>query len=293
MDLIEGSSSSSESVNSISSSSNISEDEGSENQRSIPTTAHHHLTSTALPNNNTADSINKPKSSIILIDADDKDKSASNKDVFIRTTPHTRGNWSGHVFCQVHHQDQEEASSFMIQGFRNELARVGWTGAIILHAKDDLHVSLSRPFVLQQANIENFVRELTNQLMGVPKTTLHVMSCYQNKHPLLLVNDSGTRSFWGWSLSTNPVMQHIIACVDRALAKYQQPAYYDPPLLHVSLASIPGVVPPEFSTERIVDWMNMSTDICDEEGIILPNPVPVEQVICTFGTTKKYIISLS
>jgi U6 snRNA phosphodiesterase len=197
--------------------------------------------------------------------------------LFVRTVPHVRGNWAGHVFCKV---SRSPGSSVFV--FRRELERVGWSGTLVAH--DDLHISLSRPFFLQEANIDSFVRELRHELAGVPRTNLRVTN------HIVLVNDNGTRSFWCWALSTSPTMLRIIASIDLVLAKYQQPTYYQPPKFHVSLASIPGLVPSQFLANTS-EWNNEDT-LSGSDDETESSTVRVDHVVCTLGTTKRFCFQL-
>lgn len=214
--------------------------------------------------------------------------------LFVRTTPHIRGNWAGHVFCQVQVSRSSESSVLI---FQRALEQVGWSGTLVTH--DDLHISLSRPFVLQEANINSFVHEIRQELMGVPATTLHVTN------HIVLVNENSTRSFWCWALSTNPTMIRIIASIDLILAKYHQPPYYHPPTFHVSLASIPGLVPSQCSWTTNQNTSSKCVSNCyneddsppsesdsDDEETDSNNTVRVDHVLCTFGNTKRFSIQL-
>ena len=206
---------------------------------------------------------------------------------FERVIPHTRGNWTGTVVCQVKKNTCAAASS--VEVFRRQLERFKWSGGSVV-AHDDLHVSLSRPFVLQLANIDSFVAELRRELLGVPTTNLSIMG------HIVFMNDNATRSFWCWSLSSNAIIRRILQVIDSVLANYHQPPYYHPPHLHVSTASILGTVPSNFSVKCLMnhdsDEEKYTTSSSEDEACTSNGVISIDHVVCTFGTTKMFVIPL-
>jgi hypothetical protein len=124
-----------------------------------------------------------------------------------------------------------------------------------------------------------------------------------------LVNDDKTRSFWSWKVQPAAALIKIVSHVDGILQDYNQPKYYEPPVFHISLASFNGdltdlslaVGQPDISTppsddenNQIHPSKNSKNDASDAESSDDDdNPlVVVDQVVCQFGTTKTYTISL-
>ena len=209
---------------------------------------------------------------------------------FERLIPHTRGNWIGTVVCQVKKKSCAAATS--VEAFRRQLEQFKWSGDTVV-AHDDLHVSLSRPFALQLANIDPFVSELRRELLGLPTTNLSIMG-----HAVFM-NDTATRSFWCWSLSSNAIILRILQAIDLILAKYHQPPYYQPPHFHVSTASIAGTLPPNFSVTSSMDHdhddegnSSISSGEEEEESCTRNDVIRIDHVVCTFGTTKTFVIPL-
>jgi len=124
------------------------------------------------------------------------------------------------------------------------------------------HVSLSRTFYLQAANLEAFRRALARHVATLPPFCLTLGDASQLQ---LLHNDENTRSFAVWPIigggnsqqpqsPPHPMLPPLVRRVDAALALYGQPPYYDPPIFHVSLASfVPAV------SERVVQRLVVSS----------------------------------
>lgn len=200
-------------------------------------------------------------------------------DIFERIVPHVRGNWAGHVFCSLMENDREgewkQHAEVAIERFRIALEESGWSGTVVSHGQ--LHVSLSRPFFLQLASIESFQRELQDALSHERDFVL------QMDEELILSNDEGTRSFFGWKLTRNPALNRIVGQIDAVMLKYKQQVYYDPPIFHVSLASVQGKL-----FDNVLGNLEETGD--DE---IPESLVRARKISCTFGTTKRLDIPLA
>lgn len=235
-----------------------------------------------------------------LIDSTEAEPS----DLFVREVPHTRGNWAGHVFIEIPSSSFRRRANTSVAAFCSRLEQAGWTGTV-LSQTSNLHLSLSRPFFLQQSSIESFVQSLRQRLSFERRTELAV------KGEKLLVNDSGTRSFWCWSLTSNPSVKRILSSVDGVLREYKQTTYYESPEFHVSLGSLPGNV--QELLERHARSMEACQDSTDrhelasgahdeegdsssDDGNIASNEGPliisIDHIHITFGTTKSFRIDL-
>jgi Uncharacterised conserved protein len=176
----------------------------------------------------------------------------------IRQQGHVVGNWAGLCFLPVlisnnnnNDENDDDALSLFQIGHRRRLAEqlgetleeLGYSGLCCVHHGDDdnddddepLHVSLSRPFYLQQANLQPFVRALSTELQRttrggdtiimdvdnvVPPRTTTTTSAgriprrqQQGEGPrepfqitidvrkvVILTNDDATRSFLAWKV---------------------------------------------------------------------------------------------
>ena len=220
-------------------------------------------------------------------------------DTFVRSVPHIPGNWAGHVFCPVpsNHPAWHEAMTESVLRFQQHLRNLGedFTGnQIISHVPSrnnnnatipvpTIHLSLSRPFSLQLSSVESFVEKLQQRLKYIP--TISALCVYPTAERVL-VNDEGTRSFWTWPLGSTSTQQHatLIAIteeINSVLRHYNQPPYYNPPLFHISLASVAGAIPAATTNTK-------TTSSASRKSLYMP----VKQVLCTFGTTKHYKIDL-
>mmetsp|Transcript_20795 Transcript_20795/g.37775 ORF Transcript_20795/g.37775 Transcript_20795/m.37775 type:complete len:273 (+) Transcript_20795:152-970(+) len=222
---------------------------------------------------------------------------AKASDLFVREIPHSRGNWAGHVFVQIPSipSSFRRRANLSVASFCSCLENAGWTGMVISHTSN-LHISLSRPFFLQQSSIDSFVHSLQQRLCYERGTNLLV------KGEKLLVNDNGTRSFWCWSLTSNPCVQRILECVDQVMLEYKQCTYYEAPEFHVSLASLPGSVE-QLLLERRVAAEGVSPDAkegdtasedesSDDDNTDGPLIISLDHIDVTFGTTKSFRIDL-
>lgn len=213
---------------------------------------------------------------------------AATSDLFVREIPHTRGNWAGHVFVDISTSD---AATRSVTRFCRLLETVGWSGTVV-SSTQNLHLSLSRPFFLQECFIEPFVKALQERLANEQSTRLFVTG------ETLLVNDSGTRSFWCWDLSNNTILLRILNHVNVVLQHYQQQAYFENPKFHVSVASLAGNVSNLFEQYNDQEKANAATsssaEIANEDADdSRPVVISVDHVNVTFGTTKSFRINLS
>jgi hypothetical protein len=199
--------------------------------------------------------------------------------LFVRTVPHKRGRWSGHVFCPFPHvNDDANIVQSSVTKFQNRLERAGFSGIMVQH--EELHFSLSRHLSFQIGSIESFMKQLATRVSAERSTRLLV-----DTTGVLLVNDEKTRSFYGWRVCPNPTIHRMLRHVDEVLKNYNQPAYYDPPIFHISLASVTGDISKLWQESEDMD----DNDEEDQDGTTFTS---VQKICCTFGTTKKYTIDL-
>mmetsp|Transcript_5835 Transcript_5835/g.9693 ORF Transcript_5835/g.9693 Transcript_5835/m.9693 type:complete len:233 (-) Transcript_5835:43-741(-) len=195
-------------------------------------------------------------------------------DTFERSLPHVRGNWAGHIFSPLT-GDWTEKIDASIENFRNALELAGWSGTVVTQTAR-LHVSCSRPFFLQLASVDSFMRELRASLSHERALAIQI------DKEIILSNDEGTRSFFGWKLDSNPALARLVRELDAIMVKYNQKPYYDPPVFHISLASIQDEIPAEA--------LRYLQDL--QEDNVFDSLVHIRQISCTVGTTKRVDISL-
>jgi len=270
----------------------------------------------------------KPQTSTIEI-VSSKDVVAS--ETFVRSTPPVVGNWAGHVFAPIgtpspNETAWKEALMKSVLRFRHSLeeqqfpatqiiSHVDITSATAATNKNDnhkdedlsddeiegfssdeeyqddffssIHVSLSRPFALQLPSMESFVEKLQSRLQHFPPLTL----AFRPSHARVLVNDSGTRSFWVWPMDTTTAtttstqLLAMVQEINAVLGMYNQPPYYDPPIFHISLASVVGNV-----LEKNPQEPPPAAAVDEEEPLFR---MRLTQIHCDFGGNQRlYKINL-
>jgi hypothetical protein len=197
-------------------------------------------------------------------------------DLFVRTIPHKRGRWSGHVFCPFPNADDAMVQSSVTK-FQNRLERAGFSGILVQH--EELHFSLSRHLSFQIGSIESFMKQLATRVSAERSTRLLV-----DTTGVVLVNDEKTRSFYGWRVCPNLTIHRMLRHVNEVLKNYNQPSYYEPPIFHISLASVTGDI-----SKLWAESEGMDDDDDDQNRTTFAS---VQKICCTFGTTKKYTIDL-
>ena len=248
----------------------------------------------AIPSNNEMPSTKRQKRGSIEIVS----SSQVPPDQFVRSVPYRRGYWSGHVKipCNNDHPFVDLAGTIQqaVHQIQQTLEVAGVSGLLVRH--EDLHFSLSRPVSLQLACLESFVQTLQSLIQYERSTCLMV----DTSNILVLVNDERTRTFFGWSVQPNPTLLRIIGHVNRTLRNYNQPAYYDPPIFHISIASMVGDVADLWKQTKTLknnvpppkDDDDDNDDDDDDDDTIEPRWIRLEQIHCSFGNKKEYIIGL-
>lgn len=205
-------------------------------------------------------------------------------DLFVRTIPHKRGKWSGHVFCPFPNVDDATATATVqssVTKFQNRLERAGFSGIMVQHEARHLHFSLSRHLSFQIGSIESFMKQLATRVSAERSTRLLV-----DTTGVLLVNDEKSRSFYGWRVCPNPTIHRMVRHVNEVLKNYNQPPYYDPPIFHISLASVTGDI------SKLWAESEDSMDDHEEEDHDGTTFTSVQSICCNFGTTKTFSIDL-
>ncbi len=251
---------------------------------------------------------------------------AKDSEIFSRSVPHRRGHWAGHVKIPIvtkSLRNQDDSVSFWLQRksdsvkcFRNLLERRGISGTMVEH--EYLHLSLSKQFSLQVAQIESFVRQLSNLVGQEHATSLSIdcpsaselRSLWKNGRidQTILLNDEKTRSFFCWEVRPNVTLQRIVAHIDTVMKSYKQPVYYQPAKFHISIASFPGNLLQQLDSVNndaasVRKETPMGSDVPEEDEDDDSSSssestssescfVPVRELLCTMGTTKEYLIPL-
>ena len=222
------------------------------------------------------------------------EEEARKHEIFVRNEPHVRGNWAGLVYLRIrdnrHSSDtddedeewerdrelqwdrwnQESYHQILCQsssltgspkkGDREPSSSSSMPPCLVWH--DEPHISLTRTFYVQAANIPSFLQHLQQRIA----TWATPQRLELHQRPLIkLVNDEQSRSFWAWPVVACKGPSHHddvngesnsrchdttasprwltqwVHDLDDLLQNYQQPPYYDPPTFHASFASYPLV----------------------------------------------------
>ena len=228
----------------------------------------------------------------------------------VRSQPHVNGNWAGHCYLRLPPCRQRlyslSAAQQQVKNVVDRLERAGYSGTCQSHLSKNaaLHLSLSRTFYLQAANLKPFVQALTKQLSAGAVTPFAVCLDTSGHPPVLLHNDERTRSFLVWPVlqSQQSPLVPLVQRINAGLALYQLPPYYDPPIFHVSLASFVPAISNEIlchslflrhsqsSTSSSLSSVSSEEEDHDEGA---GGPQMVSEVHVTFGTTQHYTIPLT
>ena len=228
----------------------------------------------------------------------------------VRSQPHVNGNWAGHCYIRLRFQRRiQRQVAKGVECFVHRLERAGYSGNCQSFLPDGdassaiLHLSLSRTFYLQAANLDPFLQGLTKQLANVVAFPIS-LNTFGNQ--LLLHNDERTRSFLVWPILPlasahdhvpAPLVQ-LVRFIDACLALYKLPSYYDPPIFHVSLASFVPAVSEHISSrlnnkfdddDDDIEASSSSSSSSDgeESGLHI-----ISEIHCAFGTAKHFVIPL-
>ncbi|CAI5728733.1 unnamed protein product [Peronospora destructor] len=158
---------------------------------------------------------------------------------------HVDGNWPSHVRINIPvDQELRELAREAIDHTQKVVGKAVALAAFeelglgkhpATSEKLELHLSLSRPFVLKYNQINVFVDSLRAALKW--RQRFSVTLC----RTLVLVNDDKTRSFLALHVvKGEDEFVKLLRCVDECLARFKQPTYYKDPIPHVSIASSMG-----------------------------------------------------
>ena len=211
--------------------------------------------------------------------------------------------------------DKEESATNLdkriqasLERFRSALERSGWSGSVVAHDSSDLHISLSQPFYLQLGSIDSFVNTLSERLRFEQPTVLHAF----DHDETVLRNNDGSRTFWCWRVRAGLDFVRMLGHVNDTMDRFGQAVFYDPPLFHISVGSVVGKIDLMDDSADTKDsdecsvvhdvvvvgkegqqpGMNDDGIVDEEDGLEECLCIPVSRIVCTFGGTKRYEVSL-
>ena len=223
-------------------------------------------------------------------DSSEEDEDDDSKDVthekskacFLRSVPHTIGNWSGFVSLSLTNsilQKNDSPGVFLdfVHCFVNHLQTKH--PSLKFHSHHDFHVSLSKVFYMQHSAIDSFVSDLNRHvIVHSQQRQFNIVLDLERVH--VLVNEDKTRTFFAVPVVLGcEHIKRLIQCVDKTLSNYQMPVYYTSPSIHVSFASVVGDLN-HLSLESCLGGFN--NQIC----------LSINKIHCKFGSTKNFEIAL-
>jgi len=185
--------------------------------------------------------------------------------------------------------------------------------------KSSLHISLTKPFYLQNSNLASFASLLHQHLSSYTSSSSSSLAItLEPSKTRILLNESKTRSFLCIPLHpfSNAIIENLIRkCIDPVMLKFGGDIFYEDCACHVSVASVCGDVQEHLAgntrwgdavvggTNNIVinadkkkeNDTNEKNDPCDDGGVGEESPITImmDQIHCTLGTTKEYVFHLS
>lgn len=169
----------------------------------------------------------------------------------VRSFAHVRGNWASHVFLKPFVND--ESMGELSQKISEEAMKVFEQNSlpkVEVHplVPDDLHLSLSRTFVLAHHLIPSYVSSLREALRRISPDVApngNIFLAFSSAVKIYF-NDENTRGFIAIQVhpSSSKLLRHLISAVDSTLKEFNLGGqiFYDDPSFHLSLA---WFLPPE------------------------------------------------
>ena len=153
-----------------------------------------------------------------------------------------------------------------------------------------LHISIARPFYLQQQSISSFVEQVRKVL--VPYSPMAIALDVNN--PEILVNGERTRSFLTIpaaqnSLGDAPIVR-MIRAIDPVMKRFGHSPYYEEAKAHTSIASVSGDVRGLLAgTPYCGDRVDCSSGVSKPTQNIT---FMVDRIMLIFGATNEHCIFL-
>lgn len=162
----------------------------------------------------------------------------------LRSFPHVRGNWATFVYVNYHHHTEA------VFNLLKKIEEVVLTKVDTCHRCDDLHISLSKTFVLKYHLISTFSSSLQKVLSTVESFDIGFAAVK------VYCNEDQSRTFL--SLDVDPFshknLLNVSKKVDDVLTEFQLPTFYEDPSFHMSLLWTNGNKKSELDT--IIDTLN-------------------------------------
>ncbi|XP_055641696.1 U6 snRNA phosphodiesterase 1 [Toxorhynchites rutilus septentrionalis] len=142
----------------------------------------------------------------------------------IRSFPHERGIWASYVY--VDYNDIDAFSNLQLEIITKAANDLN----LELNRVDNMHMSLTKTFVLRHHNIPTFVENLRAAIRGSKRFTILLSEL------AVYTNAENTRTFLAARIHDNSFkpLELLVEKLDACLAEYKLPEFYKDPSFHVS-----------------------------------------------------------
>ncbi|CAH2091127.1 unnamed protein product [Euphydryas editha] len=184
-----------------------------------------------------------------------------------RTFSHVRGNWA--TFIYVEYPNKEKLFK-IIHKLYTVLTTIDESCIVC----EDVHISLSRTFVLKYHMIKSFTTSLQKVLSNIERFDLNFDSVE------VYCNEEETRTFLALGVDAigHGYLINIVKEIDNLLGDFKLPKFYENPSFHMSILSVNGNKKEEIS--RNLHYLN---DIFIHQTNKIVDPVNINKVNCKSG----------
>ncbi|KXJ78759.1 hypothetical protein RP20_CCG003025 [Aedes albopictus] len=142
----------------------------------------------------------------------------------VRSFAHERGIWASYVFI-----DYNEIDAFDdLQ--RQLIAKASKDLQLDLNRVDNLHLSLTKTFVLRHHNIAAFVENVRSAVSGTRRFRIALSDL------AVYTNEENTRTFLAVKVADQSYgpLSSLVATLDTSMKEYKLPTFYQDPSFHIS-----------------------------------------------------------
>ncbi|XP_053696090.1 U6 snRNA phosphodiesterase 1 [Sabethes cyaneus] len=191
----------------------------------------------------------------------------------IRTFPHERGIWASYVFIDYNDIDAiNDLQQLLVDQVSND-------SSLELNRVDNLHLSLTKTFILRHHNIPTFVDNVKSELHSIKRFTILLSDL------AVYCNEEHTRTFLAIKIHPNSCgpLENLVEKLDHCMRLYKLPEFYTDRSFHVSILWALGDQRKKLS-ERLEDLQRSFASFYEEEYCDMN--VNVRQIHCKCG--NKY-----
>ncbi|XP_062553889.1 U6 snRNA phosphodiesterase 1 [Armigeres subalbatus] len=143
----------------------------------------------------------------------------------VRSFAHERGIWASYVFIDYNDIDAFEdlQKQLIKRAMENDMK-------LDLNRVDNLHLSLTKTFVLRHHNIAGFVENVRSEIRGSKRFTINLEDL------AVYTNDESTRTFLAVKVANQSVqpLSSLVTKLDTSMKEFKLPTFYKDPSFHIS-----------------------------------------------------------